>query len=255
MAIAPGEAALAIIGISTIIKNQPFKVNVGVLKQITDVDQRITQLAKELAAGTLPEPEMPRIHNYRVTLDRLSMPLPAHEIQGLVDRFPQNQSDMAGEFVLAVTNAYDHLKDLFPISSYSTFVGPVQLQPDADRVFTFFLQLQVLQNPFQVFPLIGAGAIQPPQVVAMRSLFPSFSDAVDRAIYAAGADARANKRSYNLPPKAEIGVATWLGRRIVDFDPNPTPQIVPSAKTGSPTIKLPSTLETAGQRASNPSAT
>ncbi len=253
MSIAPGEKALAVIGMSNIIDDTVSKVGVGKLEEINSLDAQVVKLAKQLVDNELPEPEMPRKHNYRALLDRLSKGLPPHEIEKLTHLFPESESDMAGQFLISVQGAWEQLKSIFPTSDYNTFAGPTTLVPDTEAVWTFFLELAVINDPLSVFPLIGAGALLDPQVKVIREFFPTFSKAVDDAIYAASAQARAAKSSYRLPPRAEYGNATWFGRRIAEF--GEVQPITPPTPGKNPTVvKLPKTLETQGQMASNPSA-
>ena len=252
MAIAPGEAALATIGMSNIIDGDVSKVGVGKLDEINGLDAQVVRLAKQLINDELPEPEMPRSHNYRALLDRLSAGLKPHEIEKLTHLFPESESDMAGQFLIQVQNAWQQLKDIFPTSDYNTFAGPTSMVPDTEAVWMFFLQLQVINDPLQVFPLIGAGALLDEQTKVLREFFPTFSQAVDTAIYAATAQARADKSSYRLPARAEYGNATWFSRRIAD--PGDVKPITPPSPPKNPvTVKIPKQLETQGQQASNPS--
>lgn len=244
--IAQGEAALAVVGMSNIIDDTVSKVGVGKLEEISGLDAVVVKLAKQLIDNELPEPEMPRSHSYRATLDRLSVGLKPHEIEKLTHLFPEDQSDMAGQFLIVLQSSFKQLKDIFPVSDYDTFAGPSSLVPDTEAVWMFFLQLQVINDPLQVFPLIGAGAILDPQVKVLREFFPTFSKAVDDAIYAASAQARADKTSYRLPAAAEYGNATWFSRRIAEFGEvtpmqNPTPAKQPSFQ------KIPKALESPAQ--------
>ena len=243
----PGEAALAVVGMSAVIKQDVPRIGVAKLAEIAGVDADIAKAAKELCAGTLAEPSLPREHNYRTTLDRLSKGMPPGEVQELESKFPAEQHDMAGQFVIVVTQAWQQLKAIFPTADYNTFAGPQQLVPDTEKVWMFFLQLQVLNDPRGVMSLIAAGAILQPQVQVMRQFFPTLSKTIDDAIYDATANAKAAKLSYRLPPRAELGVATWLGRRIVEYDPTPTPAIVPTSKH-PPSFKLPTPLESPAQK-------
>ena len=243
----PGEAALAVIGVTPIIKGSVPKIGVGKLAEIRDVDSQIVKLAKQLCAGELPEPSMPREHSYRATLDRLSKGLPPDEIQQLADKFPPAEHDIAGQFVMLVMSVFQQLKAIFPTADYNTFAGPTTLVPDTEKVWMFFLQLWVLNDPLVIFPLIGSGAILQPQVQVMRQFYPTLSKSADDAIYAQTAASKAAKLSYRLPPRAEDGVATWLGRRIVEYDPTPTPAVSPATKR-PPSFKLPTTLETPAQK-------
>jgi hypothetical protein len=100
---------------------------------------------------------------------------------------------------------------------------------------------------------MGSGALLRSQAQVVRQFYPTLSARIDEAVYAAvaaKAAAKTNPASYQLPPRAALGVATWLGRRIVDHDPKPTPPIMPNVQRPTNRInRLPDLQKTPAQLA------
>lgn len=226
----PGEAALVVIGLSNIISRDVPKIGVGKLEEIGNVGNRITSLARELAAGELKGKKIPREHSYRALLDRLKRGLSPDEIHELTNKFPPEASDVSGPFLVVLPQVMTHLDAIFPTSEYVTFTGPKSMTPPQDAVASFFLQLMVLNDPLLVFNLMATGALLRSQVATVTQFFPTIAPNITAAIYSAIARESAAKVSYKLPPRAAVGVANWLGRRTVEYQPQPPPRIVPGMK-------------------------
>lgn len=215
----PGELALATVGISPIIDGEVPKFGIERQREAHGIPNKLLRLAADVTDGEIKRPPMPRPHSYRKLLDHFAAGLQPDQAQELIERFPHDASDMAGSFLMTAQAALQHLKQLFPMSVYSTFTGPKNLTPDDEAVWRFFSQLEVLNDPLRVFPLIATGAILRSQVMAVREIYPTLSQAIDAAIYEAIAKKSASKANYRLPPRAELGVSVWLGRRLVPFKP------------------------------------
>lgn len=227
----PGELALASIGLSPLLKDDMPKIGLGRLDEIARIPKQIEKLASKVCDGTLTYQPYEHEHSYKKLLDRLSRPLTHDEIVKLIDRFPQEASDIATAFSVEVQLALKDLRDIFPVSVYRTFAGPKNLEPNADLVFKFSNRLDVVNNPLRVFPLIATGALLKSQAQIVRQIYPTLSAAIDEALYAATAKHRADGSTlnpYQLPPRAEMGVATWLGQRRISYKapalPAPAPQ-------------------------------
>ncbi len=221
------EAALAVIGISNVIDGEVPRVGVERAKAIQRYGDDVDQRAQALASGRAKQVKVPRAHDYRELLDRLSRHVTADELQTLAAKFPEELSPMVGPFLIFVRDALEHLRAMFPTSSYTTFTGPKTMVPPDTAVFDFFNRLMVLNDPLVVFDLMGSGALLHSQARAVREFFPTLSARIDEALYAAVAAKKTERESYQLPPRAAVGVAAWLGRRTVDYDPQPAPQILP----------------------------
>lgn len=248
----PGELALATIGVSAIVDGDVPKMGVERQREALGIPKKLLTLAADaIGDEAIKRPPMPRRHSYRKLLDHFAKGLQPHQVQELIEKFPHDASEMSGAFLLVAQAALEHLKKLFPMSVYSTFAGPKNLTPDDVSVWRFFSQLEVLNDPLRVFPLIAIGAILRAQVLAMREIYPTLSDAIDAAIYEAVAKKTATTSGkYRLPPRAELGVANWLGRRIMSHvKPEELPPASPQTPTSTAASKVAGTMATRNQKA------
>lgn len=230
----PGEVALATIGISAILRDEVPRQGVERLQRMAAIPKQIASLAGKVATGKLTYQALPREHSYRALLDRLSSPLRQSEIQGLIDRFPGAGADIGAAFVIAAQEALLHVKELFPVSIYTTFAGPKNMVPNDLAIWQFLSQLDVINDPMRVFALMASGALLKRQADAIRLIYPTMSAAIDPALYEAIARQIAARASYQLPPGAEFGVATWLGRRSVAYQPAAPAGPAPAAPLAKP---------------------
>lgn len=245
----PGELALAAIGVSPLIDGEVPRFGIERQREALSIPNKLVRLAADVVDNDVKRPPMPRPHSYRRLLDHFAAGLQADQLQELTERFPHDASEMAGAFLMTAQAALQHLKKMFPMSVYSTFTGPKNLTPDDEAVWRFFSQLEVLNDPLRVFPLIATGAILRSQVAAVREIYPTLSEAIDGAIYDAIAKKSAAKSNYRLPPRAELGVSTWLGRRLVPFK-KPSPAPAPAPISGQPSANAAATdLATRNQKA------
>lgn len=239
----PGELALACIGLSPIIKGEMPKVGLGRLNDMGNIPNEITKLAGKLADGELTYQPYAHEHSYKTLLARLSSPLAQHEVADLVGKFHIEAGDVATAFAVAAQQALSDLKAIFPVSVYKTYAGPKNIEPNADVVFQFLNRLDVVNDPLRVFPLIATGAILKSQVEIVREVYPTLSKAIDDAIAAAVAKRRASGSQinpYQLPPRAETGVAKWQGRKAEFRPPKPNPP-APTTDEKSQMAKLKTT--------------
>jgi hypothetical protein len=219
----PGELALASIGLSPIIRGDMPKIGLGRLNDMGNIPKEIARLAGKIADGELTYQPYAHEHSYKKLLERISSPLLQHEIDELIGKFHAEAGDIATAFSVAVQEALRDLKAIFPISVYRTFAGPKNIEPNADIVFQFLNRLDVVNDPLRVMPLIATGAILKSQAEIVRQVYPTLSAEIDSQIYAAVTKRRAEKQSYQLPPRAEIGVAKWQGQKAPYRPPAPKP--------------------------------
>lgn len=251
MSVNPGELALATIGVSAIIDGTVPKMGIERQREALGIPNKLQKLAADVVDGQIKRPPMPRAHSYRKLLDRFAQGLQPQHVQELIDAFPHDASDMSGAFVLCAQAALQHLQKMFPMSVYSTFTGPQNLTPDDVSVWRFFSQLEVLNDPLRVFPLIATGALLKSQVDGMREIYPTLSREIDTAIYGAIAKKSAGagmRKPFRLSPRAELGVAVWLGRRIVPHQPPKKPDDAGPAP-GPQSPQIPNALATRNQKA------
>lgn len=227
----PGESALAILGISNVIKGEKEVPRWTKQRQseAAKMPKTIADLAREVCTTSIKLKPIKRDHDYRTTMERLRVGVPPAEIQKMVDKFPDDEHDTALAFVVTAGNAMTHLKEIFPVSELDTFTGPKNILPSNEAVAAFFLQLAVLNDPLCVFNLIGCGAMLRSQSKTVREFFPSIADEIDSAFYSTIAELGAADDKFRLPPRARVGLENWLQRRVVDHDPDPAPPINPAA--------------------------
>jgi hypothetical protein len=130
----------------------------------------------------------------------------------MVEQFPPNLT-MAGHALVVRSQEIIQamLKD-YPVTTYTTVSGSTNLTPSSTRMFKFISVLEVLDHPMCVFNLMQQGALLQSQTKAMRMVYPSMSEAIDAAIFDSTTRAKAAKKSFELPYRAEVGVKAWFGR-------------------------------------------
>jgi len=224
MAIDPAELLLATIGLTPIIKNDVPKIGVAKLKEAADLPARLKELAQQAIAGTLKFPKIPRPTDYKFLLDRLSAPMAAGEVETIGKDFPKEETDLAGPFMIYVQHAYGVVKDLFPIAAVQSYAGPKNITPTSDRIFQFYNEYSVLDDPTRVFALISSASLLKRQAAALRQLYPTLSAAIDSALTSAIQDAITGRPGHRLTARVEAGLKAWKGDRLVDFRPPPPPE-------------------------------
>lgn len=249
MTVNPGELALATMGVSPIIDGDPPKMGLGRIREAMGIPRTAERAAARLCKNELPYQPMPRAHDYPKLLKRFQKGLQAHEMPDLVGLFPHDAADMAGAFQMVAQDAFEKVKGLFPTSVVTSFVGPTNMTPPSELVWKFFAQLEVLNDPCRIFMLAANGALLKSQALAVREIYPSLSALFDSTLYDAIGKAKAERLSYQLPPRAEYGVAVWLGRRTVEFAPKKPDAPAPGAAPPPPRRGPGTKLATANQKA------
>jgi hypothetical protein len=244
----PGELALAQIGVSPILKDSMPVVGVERLREMAAIPDRIERLANKVTLGSLQYTPYTHEHAYTALLKKLSKKITAADLQAITAQFPDESSDIASGFIVALQEAFADLKAIFPVSVYRTFAGPKNLEPSRQKQGAFLNVLDVVNDPLRVFPLIAAGALLRSQGAIVRRVYPTLSAAIDEALYAATARRRgasSEDNPYQLPPLAEVGVSVWLGKPRQNLRPRQAPAQPPQL----PKSKLPQLDETATQAA------
>lgn len=218
-----GELALATVGVSALITGDIPKMGIGRIDEALAIPRKAEKLARRMCDGDLEYTAMPRPHDYEKIRERFARKLQQHDTQALVDAFPPEASAMSGPFQLVAQAAFEHVAALFPTSSITTFTGPRPLPPEDVRIWKFFSQLELLNDPLRAFELMASAALLRSQVVAVRAIYPTLTANFDATIYDQIAKHVGDKKSYQLPPRVEAGVAIWFGRRVVQYQPPKPP--------------------------------
>lgn len=214
-----GEVALAIVGISAIIDDEMPRWTLEKQRQLEKYHDKIVEMTDKAVRGMKP-PKIKRKHDYRETLDRLSQPMPQSEINKIVRSFPADQADLAGEFLTFAQNVWQHLKEIFPISEYTTLLGSKNLQPTGDKTWQFFNRLAVLNDPLQAIQRIGSGTMLKGEAKVFKEFFPSISETITIEIYNSISRAAGDKKNFRLNERAKFGLQNWLDRRSIDYAPS-----------------------------------
>ncbi len=237
--IAEGEATAAVIGLSRVIKNDVPRWTKQRNDEANGLQKTIEDLALQVMSTSTKLKPLKREHDYKEIAARLSVPATPAEIAGIMEKFPEEEADRAGEFLVFIQNAFAHLREIFPVSEFRTFTGPKNMLPTGDKTWGFFNQLLVLNDPVHaVFNLIGGGAMLRSQSKVVREFFPTIAETIDSSIYAAISAKTAEMTtadgtsSFRIPPRASVGLSAWLQRRTLEHNPNPKPPIAPP--TGAP---------------------
>jgi hypothetical protein len=231
-AIHEGEAALAIIGLSPVLKGEVPRWTLARQRELEKLPQTIEDLADKLVNGKLKSKPIARKHDYDKILERLrdlkSEGMKQGEVREILSKFPHESDDVATSFLMFAQNALAHLTEIFPVTEFRGFMGAKNTLPTADKVWKFFLQLSTLDDPLSIFNWIGGATILRSQAKMAREFYPTLTAAFDEAIYEAiarkAASGKTDKDGRPLdPPRLPILVTTgldaWLDRRSVDYNP------------------------------------
>jgi hypothetical protein len=218
----PGEALICTIGLTRILQNDMPKVGVMLQREALDLPRRLAVLARQMVNDELPRAlKMPRPFSYDKLLELTSNPLPEHDIEATMAKFPASQSDVAASFIAKLASVHKQLSDIVPVMQYQTCLGPQNIQPTGDKLFKFWNQYWVLDDPTIVFTLAQSGALLPDQVTALVSFYPSLYEQFKTATLNALVKKRLDNASFiNLPPRTDRGVTTLLQNKMVPFGSN-----------------------------------
>ena len=248
-----GEATLATITLTTILKGEMPRIGIGKQKEILATDKRIDTLARQFVYDELPgKISLPRPFTYRKLLERFTKPISQLEIMEIKKKFPPDADDTALSFISTLQNAYAQLADELPVATFDTYLGPKNLLPTSDKLFDFWwTQYLMVDNPFAAFQLMQRGALIPPQVDTLKKFYPSLHNYMVAACLDALVKRNLNEKSFvNLPPRSDRGLATLKGQRVVEYGQNihVTQPTDPKPAKVAP-AKIDKGLQTPGQRA------
>jgi len=246
-----GEATLAVVGFTNVIKGEMPRIGVEKQRAILDLNKTIDGLALDFVYDRLPKKlSMPRPFTYRKLLDQFTKPLPQATLMDLHKKFPRDAADIELSFMSTLQSAYAHLGEMVPVADIDTYLGPKRIAPTSDKTFEFFNSYWVIDTPLVVFQLMQCGGLNPEQVTAFLKFYPSLHNYMKKAILEAIVKRNHAEPSFMfLPPRADRGLATFKQQRIVPYGVN-VHTIEPKPTQGEPPPpKLRTTLQTAGQKA------
>ena len=252
--IASVELLLMIVGIDAVISRAVEKVGKGKLREMAAIPKEIQTLARKMVNGELTPVISLSDFNWRQAVTELAAGWDVEQIIETCKQFPSDLQAAASALVIKSQDLIKQLSVGLPLDEYQTIAGSKKLVPADAKIFKFASVLEVIRNPLLVFSLMAAGALLKLQANAVRQTYPTLSAAIDAAIIQATMAAKADKKSFELPPRAEYGVRAWFGN-----SPIPTGALKQSqanvaavnkrnAQPKAPPGKPPSLL-TAGERA------
>jgi hypothetical protein len=260
--IEPVELVLATIGVRPLISKTIEYFRKDQLEAADRIPSTIARMARQLTRGELEDVSLFET-SYDATLKDLYDQWNQAQLEAMANALETNAPGIAEVLILKGGEVLDYLRQIFPRSSYQTFLGAANVVPSDVAIYQFESVLEVLENPLKVFPLMGKGAITKRQVAAVRMVYPTLSAAIDEAITNAVLDAKVAKQSYQLPPEAEIGVSRWFGNpaippqmsaqlQAVQAKPKEPGPVVPPAKTPHATTLAKESLTSAQRAAMGP---
>jgi hypothetical protein len=209
--ISPAESLLVTIGLRTLITKKVERVTKGKLDRVRTLPLEVKRLGRDMVNDHLTETFYSSL-NYRAMLKDLSEGVDMQQIQDMLTSFPAQYRAAATALLLISNQVIQQLQTELPTSSYQTVSGMKNLIPDDARTWKFVSILEVLDNPLLVFPLMATGALLRSQAHAVRTLYPTLSAHIDAWILDATIKAKAKLKSFELSPRAEVGVKAWMGQ-------------------------------------------
>ncbi len=252
------EAVLATIGVSPLISKKVETFKKSQLDESQALPKKIERMTRQLAKDDFID--LPLFEaSYSQTLRDLYDEWKPEQVEAMAKAMEKWIPDLTVEFMAKAKNVIDFLRSIFPRASYTTFIGSTNVVPTDVAIYQFESVLDVLNNPLRVFPLMANGSITKRQIAAVRLVYPTVSAAIDEALITVVADYKAEKKTFELPPAAEIGVTKWFGKPAIDpklaaqlqaVSPKPkdASSPVPSSKTPKASVLAKESL-TSAQRA------
>lgn len=217
-----GQATLATIGFTNVVKGDMPRVGIGLQHEILSIDKRIDKLAKAFVADELPgKLSVPRPFTYRKMFERFTKPITEAEMTVIMDKFPPNLSEVSLSFQSALNSAYSHVADMVPVSQVATYLGPKNIKPTSDKEFDFWVEYWVIDKPLDAFSLMQRGALLPEQVTTIKEFYPSIYNYMKVSILNALTERKLREPSFTyLPPRADRGLGVFKQMRVVEYGPN-----------------------------------
>jgi hypothetical protein len=210
------EAAMAVIGVQPIVSRNVERFTKGKWNEADALGRRIQSAARDVCDGTMSTKIPLGSVNYNVILKDLTEPFNEAQLVEMVAQFPPELHELSSAFIMKAQEVVGSLRQILPIAEHKTIAGSHVVPPSQMQLRRFVSTLTVLDDPMRMFPLMAAGALLNTQTISVRKIYPSISRAIDEALQEAIEASKARKKSYELPPRAEIGVGAWRGNPQVD---------------------------------------
>ena len=213
--IAPAEAALAVIGLKPVVSREVEFITREQVKKMLALPRTLRALARKLVKGQLGGTYHEKIDYHRL-LREMHRGWDVHQLLAMADMFPPDMRATGAALVISASAIVKKLLAEYPVSSYETVTGSTNLLPSDSRLWRFVAKLEVIDDPTTVFPLMATAALLVSQAKAVRATYPTIAAYVDWAILVETIKAKTAKKSFELSPRAEIGVRAWMGKGPID---------------------------------------
>jgi len=213
--IAPVEAALAILGLRSVISRKVEFVTREDIKKMVNLPRTLQRLARNLVHGGLGDTYHEKL-NYRQMLKELNRGWDVHQLMEMADSFPHDMRTTGAALVISASSIVKGLLADYPVSTYQTVTGSTNLLPSDSRLWKFIAKLEVLDDPTTIFPLMATAALLISQGKAVRETYPTIAAYIDWAILVETIKAKSANRDFELSPRAEVGVRAWQGNGPID---------------------------------------
>lgn len=213
--IAPVEAALTVIGLKPVLSRKIDFITRGQIKQMVALPKTLRTFARKLVKNKLGGSYHEAI-DYRAMLKDLARGWDINQVREMADSFPPDLRATGAALIISSSAIVRDLLQSYPVSTYQTVTGSANLLPSDSRLWKFISKLEVISDPTVIFPLMATGALLVSQAKALRATYPTIAAYIDWAILVETIKAKTARKSFELSPRAEIGVRAWMGRGPID---------------------------------------
>lgn len=214
----PAEAVVATVGVREAIIKAAEPVRMSTIHEIGSLPLRIQEAARAFMRGERDKWPRTKVDYRAMFRSLVEENFDLGDMADVAARFPPAEHDAAAVYISKVGSVLLALKQAFPIATYTTYAGTKTNLPPDVAVYRWAVLLQIADDPLCLFDCIGCGGITSKMVQAVRMIYPTVTAAIDSALDQAKARAVDERKSFELPPRAEAGVETWFGRQR--FSPN-----------------------------------
>jgi hypothetical protein len=246
------EATIATIGLTPFLSGDLPYIGVMKAREILDTPKTIQKLSQQLVADELPRQlTMPRPWSWQKMYDTFTKPIPESRIEYIQGRFADHIE--ATQFLTFLGTVYKRLSDMLPVAMFDTCLGQVPIQPSGDKLWAFYSLYWVISDPLIVLTLAQSGALLPSQVEVLSEFYPTLLEQMKTGLLQALVKHKLENRSFiSLPTRADRGVNTLLGNKVVPAGSNKRVAELPQQPSGPVPSSQPNKAQlTPGQKAAD----
>jgi hypothetical protein len=208
ISIDPAEAMLAVIGMQPILSKEVERVTMEQVREMANIQRTVYSMAKEVMRGEVHKVPLGNI-NYKRMLDQITEKYDEAQVIAMASKFPPALHAITSDFIIDAGKAVDFLRHIFPIQRKLGFNGQSAVLPPATAIARYTTTYHILDNPLRTFAHIACGSLLKSQTLAVKQVFPTISAAISDAFEAAQESELNKKKSFQVPPKVQRGLAVW----------------------------------------------